>query len=221
MNFGCFGFFYNTLEKKAIVFPSPNRRSLNKLSLRRGKLNYSRPGSVYGSDIPAGDGKIGNLFLQCSNPSHPQSIFVTALSQNVSISMMYCTSTCITVGRYLTKGSVFLLCKFSSLNPVYQRYLWPNLPKNMISALLYYSARQIWNCSVTMPGNWANPIFMPSYLPFSFKPSFKASIPSPHMLCCLLKRHGNETLIFSVFYVRSILHYHKNYGSFFRNLILN
>ncbi len=53
-------------KKRLAIFPSPPAgMSLTKLSLARNNKNYSRPGRVV-SDIPAGDGIIANLFLQCS-----------------------------------------------------------------------------------------------------------------------------------------------------------
>ncbi len=46
-------------EKRLAIFPSPAELSLTKLSL-------TRPGRVLVSDIPAGNGKIANLFYSVS-----------------------------------------------------------------------------------------------------------------------------------------------------------
>ncbi len=48
--------------KKVSVFPVLSRDVTNQTLPGREKINYSRPGRVY---IPAGDGEIANLFLQC------------------------------------------------------------------------------------------------------------------------------------------------------------
>ncbi len=57
---------YFTLYKKVIVFPVPSRDVTNQNLPGRELLNYSRPGRVWFSDIPAGDGKMYNLFIQCT-----------------------------------------------------------------------------------------------------------------------------------------------------------
>jgi hypothetical protein len=58
-----------TVKKRFVIFPSPAGMSLTKLSLGGNndvvyKLFPPRESLV--SDIPAGDGKIVNLFLQCN-----------------------------------------------------------------------------------------------------------------------------------------------------------
>jgi hypothetical protein len=50
--------------KKILAIPSPVGMSLNKISLAGNNLFPSRESLV--SDIPAGDEKIANLFLQCA-----------------------------------------------------------------------------------------------------------------------------------------------------------
>ncbi len=55
-------------KKELAVFPSPAGMSLIKLFLGGNNLVFSRPERVWSlvSDIPAGDGKMANSFLQCS-----------------------------------------------------------------------------------------------------------------------------------------------------------
>jgi hypothetical protein len=52
-----------TVKKRLAIFPSPVGMSLTKLTLA-GNLFHTRESLVV--DIPAGDGKIANLFLQCT-----------------------------------------------------------------------------------------------------------------------------------------------------------
>ncbi len=49
--------------KKVSDFPTPSRDVTNQTLPGREKINYSRPGRDY---IPAGNGEIANLFLQCT-----------------------------------------------------------------------------------------------------------------------------------------------------------
>ncbi len=46
-----------------MIFPFRSRDVTNQTLPGREYLNYSRPGRV--NDIPPGDGKMANLFLQC------------------------------------------------------------------------------------------------------------------------------------------------------------
>ncbi len=52
-------------KKRLAIFPSPAGMSLTKLSLAGNKLYPAKESLV--SDVPAGDGKIDNLFLQCTH----------------------------------------------------------------------------------------------------------------------------------------------------------
>jgi hypothetical protein len=54
-----------TVKKRFAIFPSPAGMSLIKLSLDGNNLNIPAQGDFLVSDIPAGDGKIVILFLQC------------------------------------------------------------------------------------------------------------------------------------------------------------
>jgi hypothetical protein len=52
-------------KKELAVFPSPAGMSLIKLFLGGNNLVFSPPRESLVSDIPAGDGKMANSFLQC------------------------------------------------------------------------------------------------------------------------------------------------------------
>ncbi len=52
-------------KKRLSIFPSPAWMPLTKLSLAGNNLNFPSSESLV-SDIPAGDGKIIDLFLQCT-----------------------------------------------------------------------------------------------------------------------------------------------------------
>jgi hypothetical protein len=52
-------------KKELAVFPSPAGMSLIKLFLGGNNLFFFPPRESFVSDIPAGDGKMANSFLQC------------------------------------------------------------------------------------------------------------------------------------------------------------
>ncbi len=53
-------------KKRLAIFPFSAGMSLTKLSLAENKINYFCQREFSYSDIPAGDGKIANLFLKCT-----------------------------------------------------------------------------------------------------------------------------------------------------------
>jgi hypothetical protein len=55
-------------KKELAVFPSPAGMSLIKLSLGGNNFSFFPPRESLVSDIPAGDGKMANSFLQCGIP---------------------------------------------------------------------------------------------------------------------------------------------------------
>jgi hypothetical protein len=58
-------------KKRLMIFPFSAGMSLTKLFLAGKNLNIPDHGEI-GCDIPAGGGKIGNLFLQCIRTSRAQ-----------------------------------------------------------------------------------------------------------------------------------------------------
>jgi hypothetical protein len=52
-------------KKRLSIFPSPPGMSLTELSLDMGIIKLFSARETLLSDIPAGDGKINNFFLQC------------------------------------------------------------------------------------------------------------------------------------------------------------
>ncbi len=73
-------FVYSVHIKKSMVFPSPAGMSLTKLfCLWVGIITLFPARESLVSDIPAGDGKTANLFLQCNNCK----IFSTFLWNNI------------------------------------------------------------------------------------------------------------------------------------------
>jgi hypothetical protein len=68
--------------KRLAIYPSPAGTPLTKLSLAGNNLIIpgQRPGSLV-SDIPAGDGKIANLFLQCKY--HSAAIYIVRRSSYI------------------------------------------------------------------------------------------------------------------------------------------
>jgi hypothetical protein len=65
---------YLHCKKELAIFPSPAGMSLTKLSLGGKKTKLFPPRKSLISDIPAGDGKTANSFLQCG-VAHIDSFF--------------------------------------------------------------------------------------------------------------------------------------------------